>query len=627
MHTIGTAGHVDHGKSALVIALTGHDPDRLIEERRRGMTLDLGFAPLSFDDGVRAGIIDVPGHERFLHNMLAGAAGMELLLLVIAATEGPREQTREHLQVLGFLNVRKTLIVLTKADLVDAAGRDAALELTRTECRGTVADGAPAFFVSNLTGEGIPALRDAIHDAIADLPPRSPDAPSYLPIDRIFSLAGHGTIVTGTLMQGTIAIGDALRLQPSGCDVRVRSLHVFGESVPTVSGGARAAVNVTGVELGEIARGETLVAPREFTPTREVAIAFTPLASALPLLRRRTLIRAHIGSAEIPGVLVFEGRPPAEVVSTRARLMLRTPVAVCSGSRLVLRRMSPKELLGGGVVEPLEIRVRVRPLGAEPLSPLAAEIVAALEAAGVAPLAADSIAAALNVRVADVDVALVELSRRDLVTALKKPPEYLSRSASAAAFDAVMRSLRERHARAPWTAGCTSAEIAKETGSAEPLIARLLAHWHALGAIAKAAKYWCEPGFALTLTEQQRAALDAALQQTDANPLVPAAYDAVRDAIHASRVPGLTDAFDGLIALGAFIRIGDDLYRKSQVDDARAILVRLLQSTGGATLAAVRNEFGTSRRYALPLVEHFDGLGLTLRDGDLRRLRAVPPAG
>src|SRR5579863_3320035 len=231
MRIVGTAGHVDHGKSALVISLTGHDPDRFAEERERGMTLDLGFAPLRFDDGTVAGIIDVPGHERFLHNMLAGAAGVDVLLLVIDAVEGPRQQTHEHLAILGLLNVKRSIVVLTKADLVDGARLDDAEREVRAACAGTIADGAPVIAVSNVTGDGIPALRRAISEALAALPKQRLGAPAYLPVDRVFALPGHGTIVTGTLMQGSIRADDAMLLLPSRQRARIRGLQIFGERV------------------------------------------------------------------------------------------------------------------------------------------------------------------------------------------------------------------------------------------------------------------------------------------------------------------------------------------------------------------------------------------------------------
>ncbi len=346
MHIIGTAGHVDHGKSSLVQALTGVNPDRWMEEQVRGMTLDLGFAHLQLENGVEAGIIDVPGHERFLHNMLAGAAGMEVLLLVVAADEGVREQTVEHLAVLRFLNVRRTIVVVTKADLMPAHDLAFACEAIHEALEGTIAGRAPVVPVSNRTGAGIAELRVAINLALAALPARDAQAPAFLPVDRVFALPGHGTIVTGTLMQGAIAVGDALTLQPSQKPVRVRSLQSFGRKHEQVLAGARVAVNIPAVAVGDIARGEVLAAP-QFVAQDAFEVRFSALPDALPLLRRRNAVRAYIGSAEILGTLVFDEIP----VGTRelpAHLFLRRPAVAHPDTAFVVRRLSPKNVLGGG---------------------------------------------------------------------------------------------------------------------------------------------------------------------------------------------------------------------------------------------------------------------------------------
>lgn len=625
LHIIGTAGHVDHGKSALVISLTGHNPDRLLEERERGMTLDLGFAPLRYDDGIEAGIIDVPGHERFLHNMLAGAAGMELLLLVVAATEGPRPQTFEHLQILSFLNVRRAIVVLTKSDATDAAGVATALALTRDACRSTIAENAPALAVSNVTGEGIAELRAAIHDELLALPPRAPEAPAYLPIDRVFALPGQGTIVTGTLMQGTIRTGDRLRLQPSGVDVRIRKIQTFGRTVAEASGGARVALNLPGIDVASIARGETLTAPAEFEPTRTLEVEFTPLPAALPMLRRRTPVRAHIGSAEIPGLLIFEKRAPSDANATPAVLALNSPVAFYPGSRLVLRRMSPKDLLGGAVTRHAAERNSTRAPAARELSAVASASLHALEAAGLVPLAAVKIASAANVVVHDVEPALVQLLEHGMAIALAKPKEYLATSVTDAAFAVASVTLRRRHETMPWTAGCTTAEVAAVLSLTDPVAARLLAAWQADGRVALRTRYWHLPDFVPELEPEQRALIERALLTGDANPLVPCAYEALHSAIATSTVDGASDAMTMLFATGALVRVGEDVYRRTQIGRARDVLVSLLHADGRATMARVRDAFGTSRKYALPLMEYFDGIGLTQRDGDLRRLRT--PAG
>lgn len=622
MHIVGTAGHVDHGKSALVISLTGHNPDRFIEERERGMTLDLGFAPLRFEDGVEAGIVDVPGHERFLHNMLAGAAGMELLLLVIAATEGPRPQTREHLHILNFLNVQRAIIVLTKADLVGAEELEIASALALEACEGTVAENAPVIAVSNATGFGIDTLKDAIHGALAALPPRSPDAPPYLPIDRVFALVGHGTIVTGTLMQGTIRTGDSLVLQPSGLHARVRSLQVFGRKVDAAQGGARVAVNLPGIDVASIARGETLVAPREFEPATELQIEFTPLPSALGLLKRRTFVRAHVGSAEIPGQIRFDGKPPGTSVATPARLVLTKPAVAYPGSRLVLRRMSPKDLLGGAVARAMGAASAdsVAELSGD-APPAATAVLGILETAGLSPLPATRIAAAANLVVDVAQSALDHLVEVGRAAVVPKPLEYLAKTAFEAAWTKIATALRARHEQKPWQLGCSTAELTATLGSKEGLALRLLSAWHDDGRIAQRGRFWQLPDFTPALTKEQRSYLESALEGEAGQALVPQSFAALSKGAAPQKIEGLADALESLLATGALVRIGDDLYRRSQIERAQAVLVKTLAQSGAATMAQLRDAFGTSRKYALPLMEYFDALGVTTRDGDLRRLR------
>ena len=623
MHIIGTAGHVDHGKSSLVIALTGHNPDRFVEERERGMTLDLGFAPLRFDDGIEAGIIDVPGHERFLHNMLAGAAGMELLLLVIDATEGPRRQTFDHLHILDFLNVRRAIIVLTKRDLVDEEGLAIAAELARDAVKGTHAHSAPVIAVSNVTGAGIGELKAAIHEALVALPPRDPDAPAYLPVDRVFALTGLGTILTGTLMQGTLHVGDSLVLQPSGLEARVRSLQTFGRSADAVCGGARVAVNVPGIDAHAVARGEALVTPREFAPVSELHVDFTPLPAALGLLKRRTPVRAHIGSAEIPGTLIFEAKPPSDASASAARLVLQRATVFYPGSRLIIRRMSPKDLLGGAIARapgaaqaPLDER-------ADAVDSQLERVLAIVRASDLKAVETRAVAAGANVVADAAQASLDRLAAEGHIVALHKPPAYVEHSAFDAAFERLALVLRARHRDKPWSLGMTAREAAAALEMDEPQAVRYLAAWHDDGRLAQTGRLWHLPDVVVELTAPQRTFLAGALSEDAGTPLLPHSYDEVRRQAGAAGVPGVLEAMETLLLTGALVRIGDDLYRRAQIERARALLVALLQEGASATMAQLRDAFGTSRKHALPLMEHFDGAGLTVRDGDLRRLRKV----
>jgi selenocysteine-specific elongation factor len=641
MHIIGTAGHVDHGKSSLVLALTGYNPDRLIEEQRRGMTLDLGFAPLRFPDGVEAGIIDVPGHERFLHNMLAGAAGMELLLLVVAATEGPRPQTIEHLHIVNFLNASRALIVLTKMDLVGPEEIAIAADLVRDVCRGTVAQDAPLFPVSCTTGEGIPQLKAAIHDALAALPPRPADAPAFLPIDRVFAVAGHGTVVTGTLMQGRVRVGDTLALQPSGLPARIKGLQIFNRPVREATGGSRVAVNIAGLEVSQVVRGEALVSPREFAPSRELSVEFTPLPEAAGAVQSRMPVRVHIGSAEILGRMRLGGAPAANGPQP-ARLVLRQPAVFYPGMRIIIRRMSPKDVLGGGKVVAEGVALGARDAAApngtarevaghdgaahDPgefagAPPATAAILDVLERSHLRPLTVEQTAARANVAVAHAQEALEWLAGNGRVVRLAKPVEYLPQSAAQEAFERVRLFLDDLHARAPWRLGATAAELAAALGLREELVKRLLTAWHDDGRLGLRVRFWHLPEFSPSLTKEQRAFFEQRTAVAREAPYVPRPYGELERATVAAG-PEMREALESLLTQGVLVRVGEDVYRRSQIEAAQTALHAYLQTHGAATMAQLRDVLGTSRKYALPLMEYFDSLGFTVRDGELRRLRA-----
>jgi selenocysteine-specific elongation factor len=615
MHVVGTAGHVDHGKSSLVRALTGTDPDRWIEERLRGMTLDLGFAHLRFDDGVEAGIVDVPGHERFLHNMLAGAAGMDVLLLVVAANEGVRPQTVEHLAILDFLNVRRAIVVLTKRDLVDAETLADTERAVRDATRGTVAQDAPALAVSTVTGEGLDALRDAIHAALVALPPRPADAPAFLPVDRVFALPGHGTIVTGTLMQGTLRTGDTLRLDPPGRDVRVRSLQVFGTARGTVGGGARVAVNVPAVDAGELHRGAVL-AEQTFSPRASLRVRFRALAEARALLRRRTPVRAYLGAAEILGTLVFDPAPPADAAAVDATLHLRRTTTTYPGEAFVVRALSPKTLLGGGTVD-----AGAAAASDESVAPDVDAIARALAESALTPRTAAELGARANVREERAAEILAELAAHGVARRLNKPLAYVDGAAADAFAERIRETLARREADAPWMLGTTSLALARELAVEEAFLVRVLASDAEDGRITARAGYYATLEHRPQLTAEQRDFFERAVPVDAAQPLVPVPLDDVVAAVRAARITGLPQAFDTLVATGALVKVGADVYRGTQIAEIRKRLEDSVRRDGPITMARFRDAVGTTRKYAVPLMEWFDATGVTVRDGDVRALR------
>ena len=614
MHVIGTAGHVDHGKSSLVAALTGTNPDRWLEEQVRGMTLDLGFAHLRLDNGEEAGIVDVPGHERFLHNMLAGAAGMELLLLVVDAVEGVMPQTREHLAMLRYLNVRAVLLVLSKIDLVAPEQRPARIDAIRADLAGTLAQDAPAYGVSSLTREGLGELRGAIADSLARLPHRSVDAPAFLPVDRVFALPGHGTILTGTLMQGRLRTGDRLQIAPHGTTVRVRGLQVFGNARESVDAGARVAVNLSGVDTADAARGDVLADP-QFVSASALAVEFEPVSGARGMLRRRTPVRAYFGAAEILGTLVFETIPQTDAV-TPAVLHVRQPVTTFAHERFVLRRMSPKTLLGGGRVAGGATAVE-----APELSRSGNAVADVLAAAGLQPLTAAEIAARANLREEIAAQAIADLLEAQRAIALTKPQAYLDAAVAAALLQRVEHALAHRQAGQPWIAGTTSLALARELEIGEQVLIRCLAAFAEDGRLAARGGYYATPGYAPKLTPEQRAFFDARIDGRSEPPFVPVPLQTLLAAVKSASVPGLAAAFDMLLHRGVLVKVGEDVYAGAQTAAIRARLEAFLLREKRITMAQFRDLTGTSRKYAVPLLEWFDARGITVRSGDFRSLR------
>ena len=614
MHIIGTAGHVDHGKSSLVQALTGTNPDRWLEEQVRGMTLDLGFAHLRFDDGIEAGIVDVPGHERFLHNMLAGAAGMELLLLVIAADDGVMPQTLEHLQILQYLNVKKIVVALTKIDLIPPQEQRLACQRVHAQLAETIARDAFIFAVSTVTGANLDALKEGLHQELAALPVRDPDAPAYLPIDRVFSLPGRGTIVTGTLMQGRIAVGDTVALQPLGAHARVRSLHVFGSAREAATGGTRVALNLPGIERTQIARG-AVVADAAFSAKTQLSVRFAALPDALALLRRRTHVRAYIGSAEVLGALVFD-TIPAGVDAVSATLYLREPVLAFPGVRFVVRRVSPKTLLGGGEIVAFESD------GArEQLAPAHGAIASLLAQSGLEPQEIASIAFAANVREDVAQHALDALAEQGVAVVVARPIAYVDGAAFAQFAARVLSELEILHEAQPWAMGATSLILARTLGVAEPLLLRLLMALADEGRIALRQGYYSTTEHQPKLSSEQRAFFEVHVPFDAATPYLPVTLDGVTAQVRQSPIPGLARAFETLLARGVLVKVGDALYRGTQIERAHEQVDAFITQSGKMTMAEFRDLLGTSRKYAVPLLEWFDARGITVRSGDYRMLR------
>ena len=349
---IGTAGHIDHGKTALIRALTGRDTDRLKEEKKRGITIDLGFTWFDLPGGERAGIIDVPGHEKFIRNMAAGVAGMDLVLLVVAADEGIMPQTREHMDIMELLGVQRYIIVLNKCDLADEEWIGMVETEIRRETRGTILETAPLVRVSAVAGSGIDELKARIAETALGMPEReSAEGKARLPIDRVFTAAGFGTVVTGTLLEGTIRTGDLLTLYPQGASCRVRGIQVYNQDAESCCAGQRAALNLAGTGRDEIRRGCVLAAPDSIRSGKNVDVRLRLLKSAGRVVKNQTRLHFHSGSAEmLCRAVLLDADSIAPGESCLAQLRMETDTALKPGDRFIVRFYSPVETIGGGVV-------------------------------------------------------------------------------------------------------------------------------------------------------------------------------------------------------------------------------------------------------------------------------------
>nr|WP_294525431.1 selenocysteine-specific translation elongation factor [uncultured Blautia sp.] len=352
--TIGTAGHVDHGKTCLVKALTGVDTDRLLEEKQRGLTLDLGFAPIDLGKEIQGGIIDVPGHERFIKNMLAGVCGMEIIILVIAADEGIMPQTVEHLQILSLMGIKKGLIALTRCDLADIMQKQKVKQDIKVLVQGTFLEQAQVIETSILTGEGIHAIQRELAYLARTLPPKDLSLPFILPIDRVFTVSGFGTVITGTLVQGRIHAGAKGILYPKGKEVRIRRLEIFGKKSEWVQAGARVAVNLPGAEKKQISRGMVLAQPGSQKTADRVDIQFQTVKNLKEPVKNNSRIQVCWGAGAFHGRLLLKDKEqilPGE--KCQAQLRLEKELYIKPGDHLILRKYSPAETIGGGVVTQL----------------------------------------------------------------------------------------------------------------------------------------------------------------------------------------------------------------------------------------------------------------------------------
>ncbi|MCG9966457.1 selenocysteine-specific translation elongation factor [Pelotomaculum terephthalicicum JT] len=627
---IGTAGHVDHGKTALVKAMTGVDTDRLKEEKERGISIELGFTALKLPGGRKAGIVDVPGHERFIKNMLAGAGGFDLVLLVIAADEGVMPQTREHLDIIQLLQVKKGVVVLTKADLVDEEWLGLVKEEVQDFLKGTVLEDAPLVTVSAVTGQGIGGLLELLDRVAEETPAKTVAGPPRLPVDRVFSVTGFGTVVTGTLVAGEIRVGDSVEVQPQGLIARVRSLQSHGEKVDFAWAGQRVAANLAGLEVEQISRGSVVAGVNSLTPSYRLDVHLLLLKSAVRPLKNRAPVRFHLGSGEILGRVVLLDREelePGAIAYTQIELQEKT--AAVKGDRFVLRSYSPMLTIGGGIViDPAPGRKHKR-FRSEVLKALEtrergtpAEILEEyLRSNPGLPELMDA-AAGTGFQVSETDKLARELALQDKVKIVPGDGKvYLALIEVYRRLAGELQQMLESyHREFPLREGYPKEELRSRKFPAlnNKVFQFLLAALENDQLVRCTAQAVASPSFVSGSEPKMSLIIDRIRKELAEACFQPPAWSELTATAGLSENAGL-ELLQYFLRTGELKKVGENLYFLDEtLSMVRQKVVGFLRENGEITVRELRDLLQTSRKYALPLLEYFDKERITRRVGDKR---------
>jgi selenocysteine-specific elongation factor len=632
---LGTAGHIDHGKSALVRVLTGVDPDRLPAEKQRGITIDLGFASLQLGS-CQLALVDVPGHERFIRNMLAGASGLDLAMLVVAADDSVMPQTREHLEILRLLGLAGGLVVLTKCDLVEPSWLDLVEEDARNLVRGTFLENGPFVRTSTVTGEGIDELKRMLDELCASVNAIQDAGVFRMAIDRSFTVAGHGTVVTGTVASGSVAVGDELEWHPPGKAVRVRGLHRHDQPAERISRGARAAINLVGVHHSEIGRGQELAAPGYLQAARILSVEVVGSEGAVRSLRHRGRYKLHLGTAEVSAVLSLletnEARPGAPAL---AQLFVAESVASVCGQPFVLRAESPPATLGGGhILQPLARRYRRRDEAAiARLVRLRSDdarerLRAAMASLGVAGWTERRLSALAGLGLDQVEAALGGLEAQGALTRLSAGPRRTIPALTEVAAeleDRVLKALRRLHASHPRQSAIPRAQLATALPDLanEGLIGGLTDRLKSQGRVVADAHTLALKGYEPRLSQAELKLKHELAETIRRGGMSPPDLAELASAAGArgSIVPELLEL---LREEQRIVAINAELFLDVEVEsDLRGRVSQRLADGSAITMAELRDLLSTTRKYAVPIGEYLDRIGWTRREGDLRRLGAA----
>lgn len=631
MRVIGTAGHVDHGKSTLIAALTGTHPDRLKEEQARQMTIELGFGWMTLPNGEEVGIVDVPGHRDFIENMLSGVGGIDAALLVIAADEGVMPQTKEHLAILDLLQIPTGLIVLTKTDLTsDPAWLDLVETDIRAAVSSTVMKDAPVVRVSAKNRTGLDQLVQTLSKILEEKPARPDLNRPRLPIDRVFSMSGFGTVVTGTLIDGHLTVGEEVEILPSGSRGRVRGLQTHKKKEERAVPGSRTAVNISGVETEQVQRGEVVVHPDQYQPTRRIDASFRLLEDASSSLKHGQEVKFFVGASETIATLRLLGREKLDPGEHGwIQLELRDPVVTVRGDRYILRRPSPGETLGGGVVVDHQPRRRHKRFNEELLKSLESlakgspgdilfEAALALNAASIkevvlkSRLESRTAAGAIRELMGGGKLIPLEdgtLSPSSDVLVIPLPLWNTLR-------DKTLQIVESHHRSFPLRRGIPREELKSRLKLTPRVFNAVLKKLTIEDFLRDAGGTVSSAGHEIRFDSGQQARIQALMRKFEQDPYSPPTLKDLRQSEAGEEIVNALIDLDELIAVSS-----DIVFRKQDYDAMVAKIREVMKENGKITLAEVRDTFKTSRKYAQALLEYLDSIGETVRDGDFRKLK------
>ena len=629
---LGTAGHIDHGKTSLIKAVTGIDTDRLKEEKERGITIELGFASLDLPSGEHLGIVDVPGHEKFVKNMVAGATGIDIVVMVIAADEGVMPQTREHMEICTLLGVKDGLIAMTKTDMVDEEWMELALEDIREFSQGTFLEDSPIIPVSSVTGQGIPEFISALDEIAGQIPQRKPSNLFRLPIDRVFSMKGFGTVITGSLVSGKISVGDNIMIYPSGITSKVRGIQVHNLSANEAEAGMRTAINFQGLDKAAVNRGEVLSTPGALVISYMVDVSFHYLASSQKPLKNRTLVRFHTGTSEVMGYLMLlehEELPPGQ--TTVAQLRLDSPVAIVKDDRFVVRSYSPVRTIGGGyVLNPSpQKHKRLKPeviKGLQDLTNNDSNFIISyhIEQSGYAGVSFSHLKIMTNLPDKELETQLQHLlSQKKIIQTDKENRIFIHQDTFDALKQKFTEHLTDYHSTNPLKAGMPKEELKSKFPllTDSKLFNQVLNQMIKGNQIVQEEKTVRLESHRVSLGQDQADIREKIIKTYQDGGLQPPYF---RDVVKqlAADPKRAQDVLMLLVEEGQIVKTKDDLYfNAGAIDNLKSRLVEFLKSNGEITTPQFKEMTGASRKYVIPLIEYFDTERVTLRVGDSRKLR------